>query len=88
LFEHNAAKREDEAGLLGEGNELVRGEQAALPDLYGTVLSGSPGAGYKPPGVMPSSLPRTYLVAGTKEPFSSTTPPGGRSRCALQVRTS
>jgi enterochelin esterase-like enzyme len=39
------------------------------PDLYGAVFSASPGGGYRPPGVMPSLLPRTYLVAGTLEPF-------------------
>ncbi len=39
------------------------------PDIYGTVFCASPGAGYQPPAVMPSSLPRAYLVAGTLEPF-------------------
>jgi enterochelin esterase-like enzyme len=39
------------------------------PDIYGAVFSASPGAGYRPPGVLPSPLPRTYLVAGTQEPF-------------------
>ncbi len=39
------------------------------PDVYGAVFCASPGAGYRPPGVMPSSLPRAYLVAGTQEPF-------------------
>lgn len=39
------------------------------PDIYGAVFSASPGAGYRPPAVMPSLLPRTYLVAGTREPF-------------------
>jgi len=39
------------------------------PDIYGAVFSASPGAGYRPPGVMPRSLPRVYLVAGTLEPF-------------------
>jgi enterochelin esterase-like enzyme len=39
------------------------------PDIYGAVFSASPGAGYRPPSVMPSPLPRTYLVAGTQEPF-------------------
>jgi enterochelin esterase-like enzyme len=39
------------------------------PDIYGAVFSASPGAGYRPPCVMPSPLPRTYLVAGTQEPF-------------------
>ena len=39
------------------------------PDIYGAVFSASPGAGYRPPAVMPSPLPRTYLIAGTLEPF-------------------
>ena len=39
------------------------------PDLYGAIFSGSPGRGYRPPEVMPTPLPRTYLVAGTLEPF-------------------
>ena len=33
------------------------------------ALCASPGGGYRPSGVMPSSLPRAYLVAGTLEPF-------------------
>ena len=39
------------------------------PDLYGVVFCASPGGGYVPPAVLPSPLPRTYLVAGTREPF-------------------
>ena len=39
------------------------------PELYGAIFSASPGAGYRPPLAMPSRLPRTYLVAGTLEPF-------------------
>ena len=39
------------------------------PDVYGAIFSASPGGGYKPPGDMQSTLPRTYLVAGTEEPF-------------------
>ena len=39
------------------------------PDVYGVVFCASPGGGYRPPAVMPSSLPRAYLVAGTLEPF-------------------
>ena len=39
------------------------------PDIYGAVFCASPGAGYRPPAVMPGSLPRAYLVAGTQEPF-------------------
>jgi enterochelin esterase-like enzyme len=39
------------------------------PDVYGAIFCASPGAGYQPPGEMPPSIPRTYLVAGTQEPF-------------------
>jgi len=39
------------------------------PDVYGAIFCASPGAGYKPTEVMPSRIPRTYLVAGTQEPF-------------------
>jgi enterochelin esterase-like enzyme len=39
------------------------------PDIYGVIFCASPGAGYRPPCVMPSPLPRVYLVAGTMEPF-------------------
>ena len=35
----------------------------------GAIFCASPGGGYRPPGVMPGSIPRTYLVAGTLEPF-------------------
>jgi enterochelin esterase-like enzyme len=39
------------------------------PDVYGAVFCASPGAGYRPPESVPPSMPRTYLVAGTQEPF-------------------
>jgi enterochelin esterase-like enzyme len=39
------------------------------PDRYGAILCASPGGGYRPPGDLSSSPPRTYLVAGTEEPF-------------------
>ena len=39
------------------------------PDVYGAMFCASPGGGYRPPGVMPGSIPRSYLVAGTLEPF-------------------
>jgi enterochelin esterase-like enzyme len=51
------------------GGELALALGLRHPDVYGAILSGSPGAGYKPTGVMPSRIPRTYLVAGTLEPF-------------------
>ena len=40
-----------------------------IPTSTVSIFCASPGAGYKPPEVMPSPLPRTYLVAGTQEPF-------------------
>ena len=51
------------------GGELALALGLRHPDVYGVVFCASPGSGYKPPGVMPSPLPRTYLVAGTQEPF-------------------
>lgn len=39
------------------------------PEVYGAVFCASPGGGYQPPDVMPNALPRTYLTAGTLEPF-------------------
>jgi enterochelin esterase-like enzyme len=39
------------------------------PDVYGAIFCASPGGGYRPPRVMPSSIARAYLVAGTQEPF-------------------
>ena len=54
---------------VSAGGELALALGLRHPDLYGAVFCASPGAGYRPPGVMPSSLPRAYLVAGTLEPF-------------------
>jgi enterochelin esterase-like enzyme len=51
------------------GGELAIALALRHPDIYGAAFSASPGAGYRPPAVMPSVLPRTYLVAGTEEPF-------------------
>jgi enterochelin esterase-like enzyme len=54
---------------VSAGGELALAMGLRHPDLYGTVFCASPGAGYRPPAVMPSWLPRTYLVAGRQEPF-------------------
>ena len=51
------------------GGELALAIGLRHPDVYGAVFSASPGGGYRPPAVMPSPLPRVYLVAGTLEPF-------------------
>jgi pimeloyl-ACP methyl ester carboxylesterase len=54
---------------VSAGGELALALGLRQPHVYGAVLCASPGGGYKPPGIMPSPLPRTYLVAGTEEPF-------------------
>jgi enterochelin esterase-like enzyme len=51
------------------GGELALALGLRHPEIYGAVFSASPGAGCPPPDVMPPRLPRTYLVAGTQEPF-------------------
>jgi len=65
------ALRAERTAVFGvsAGGELALALGLRHPDVYGAVFSASPGAGYKPPGVMPSSIPRAYLVAGTLEPF-------------------
>jgi len=54
---------------VSAGGELALALGLRHPDVYGAVFCASPGGGYKPPEVMPNPLPRTYLVAGTQEPF-------------------
>jgi enterochelin esterase-like enzyme len=62
------AERTAVFGVSG-GGELALAMGLRHPDRYGAIFSGSPGGGYRPPEVMPTPLPRTYLVAGTLEPF-------------------
>src|SRR6202166_2613557 len=54
---------------VSAGGELALALGLRHPHLYGAVFCASPGGGNKPPGVMPSPLPRAYLVAGTQERF-------------------
>ena len=54
---------------VSAGGELALALGLRRPDVYGAVFSASPGGGYRPPAVMPTPLPRIYLVAGTQEPF-------------------
>jgi enterochelin esterase-like enzyme len=54
---------------VSAGGEFALAMGLRHPGLYGAIFSASPGAGYRPPDIMPSPLPRTYLVAGTLEPF-------------------
>jgi enterochelin esterase-like enzyme len=62
------AERTAVFGVSASG-ELALAVGLRHPDIYGAVLCASPGGGYRPPAVMPSPLPRAYLVAGTQEPF-------------------
>ena len=62
------AERTAVFGVSASG-ELALALGLRHPDVYGAVLCASPGGGYRPPAVLPKSLPRTYLVAGTHEPF-------------------
>jgi enterochelin esterase-like enzyme len=57
---------------VSAGAELALAMGLRHPDIYGAVLGASPGAGYRPPAALPGRLPRTYLVAGTEEPFFRT----------------
>lgn len=51
------------------GGELALALALRHPDIYGSVLCASPGAGYRPTPPLPQRLPRAYFVAGTQEPF-------------------
>jgi enterochelin esterase-like enzyme len=51
------------------GGELALALGLRHPDVYGVAFSASPGGGYRPATVLPSPLPRVYLVAGTQESF-------------------
>ncbi|MFI6296548.1 alpha/beta hydrolase [Nonomuraea sp. NPDC050790] len=55
-------------GVSASG-ELALAMGLGHPDVYGAIFCASPGAGFRPPDVMPGSVPRAYLVAGTQEPF-------------------
>ena len=54
---------------VSAGGELALALGLRHPDLYGAIFCASPGGGYRPPEVMPSTIPRAYLLAGTLEPF-------------------
>jgi pimeloyl-ACP methyl ester carboxylesterase len=72
---------------VSAGGELALAIGLRHPDVYGAIFCASPGGGYRPPDMMPSSIPRTYLVAGTKEPFFLQNARRWRSRCATRAPT-
>jgi enterochelin esterase-like enzyme len=63
-----AAERTAVSGVSASA-ELALALGLRHPDIYGAIFCASPGTGYRPPEAMPQPLPRTYLVAGTEEPF-------------------
>ena len=65
------ALRSERTAVCGvsAGGELALAIGLRHAERYGAVFCASPGGGYRPPGVMPRLMPRTYLVAGTLEPF-------------------
>jgi enterochelin esterase-like enzyme len=63
-----SAERTAVCGVSASG-ELALAIGLRHPDVYGAIFCASPGAGFRPPDVMPRPIPRTYLVAGTQEPF-------------------
>jgi enterochelin esterase-like enzyme len=54
---------------VSAGGELALALGLRHPERFGAIFSASPGGGYRPPDAIPSRLPRTYLVAGTRERF-------------------
>ena len=54
---------------VSAGGELALALGLRYPEIFGAVFCASPGGGYRPPETLPAALPRTYLVAGTEEPF-------------------
>lgn len=62
------AERTAMLGVSASG-ELALAMGLRHPEIFGTVLCASPGAGYRPPEDMPAHLPRAYLLGGTEEPF-------------------
>jgi enterochelin esterase-like enzyme len=54
---------------VSAGGELALAIGLRHANVYGAIFCASPGAGFRPPDVMPRPIPRTYLVAGTEEPF-------------------
>jgi enterochelin esterase-like enzyme len=62
------ADRTAVCGVSASG-ELALAIGLRHPEIYGAAFCASPGAGYQPPDEMPTALPRTYLTAGTLEPF-------------------
>jgi enterochelin esterase-like enzyme len=62
------ANRTAVCGVSASG-ELALAIGLRNPDNYAAIFCASPGGGYRPPDDLARKIPRTYLVAGTDEPF-------------------
>jgi enterochelin esterase-like enzyme len=54
---------------VSAGGELALALGLRHSDVYGAIFCASPGGGYRPPAVLPTPLPRAYLVGGKQEPW-------------------
>lgn len=63
------ARRADRGVGSFDRRRAVARHRASTSRIYGAIFCASPGGGYKPSRGLPSSIPRTYLVAGTEERF-------------------
>jgi enterochelin esterase-like enzyme len=61
----------DRTAIFGAsaGGELALALGLRHPQIYGSVLCASPGAGFRPGEQLPTQVPRTYFIAGSQEPF-------------------
>jgi enterochelin esterase-like enzyme len=78
------AERTAVFGVSASG-ELALAMGLRHPDIYGAVFCASPGAGYRPPEVMPGSPHARNSSPAGRNPSSSKTPLDGRTRCATGV---
>lgn len=68
-FDVNLPRERTASYGVSASGELALALGVRHPSIFGAVFSASPGAGYKPTDEMIPTMPPTYLVAGTQEPF-------------------
>lgn len=68
-FDVNLPRERTAAYGVSASGELALALGVRHPNIFGAVFSASPGAGYRPTDEMADTMPPTYLVAGSQEPF-------------------
>lgn len=68
-FDVNLPRERTASYGVSASGELALALGVRHPSIFGAVFSASLGAGYKPTDEMIPTMPPTYLVAGTQEPF-------------------